>query len=81
MVEDSSVNTSYFANFTGNVSSPSTSLDLYSDFSIVDSRTSNHVTGNLSLFTEMRLVRGKSIVHLADGTIKTISHIDTEITC
>ncbi|KAF7815292.1 Copia protein [Senna tora] len=71
-VEESHVNTSYFADFAGSSSNFSIKDG---DNWVIDSGASSHVTGNIKLLKDLRPGQGKNTVTLPDGSVKMVTKL------
>lgn len=40
----------------------------------MDSGASNHISGNLNLFSQLKALKGQNVVYLPDGTIKMVQY-------
>ncbi|KAF7813378.1 Retrovirus-related Pol polyprotein from transposon TNT 1-94 [Senna tora] len=76
---ESPVNTSYFADFAGNLSFSKSKLVDYTDKWVIDSGASSHVTGNVNLLKDLREITGLNTVTLPDGSVKHVKSVGTAI--
>lgn len=75
MIEDTSLNTSCFTDFAGTIRHFPNVHSFYNPQWIIDSGASNHVSGDVKLMTNLRKVKGKSIVILPNRFVKVVQYI------
>ncbi|KAF7845046.1 uncharacterized protein G2W53_001951 [Senna tora] len=72
---ENSTSTSCFADFAGTASGSYLDSCKSKVIWIIDTGASSHITGNMSLFSQIKEVKGSHTVNLPDGSVKNVSHI------
>ncbi|KAF7812032.1 Retrovirus-related Pol polyprotein from transposon TNT 1-94 [Senna tora] len=70
-------NATYFADFAGNTTLSNANYIQGSNKWVIDSGASSHVTGNVELLHDLKVIRGKNTVTLPDGSVKVVKSMGT----
>ncbi|KAF7835872.1 ribonuclease H [Senna tora] len=70
-------NATYFADFAGNTTLSNANYIQGSNKWVIDSGASSHVTGNVELLHDLKVIRGKNTVTLPDGSVKIVKSMGT----